>query len=161
MHDSQTEWHGTWSSADNNKWWIWLSALHFTLIRQTHISRDLLYLCFYYFHFVLPFLLLPSHRQFSRLCLRMTRQSFPNNINSLLHSVCQSCCSLPRFFVLQLTVSLGRDHPPLFASSSSLVTSEQFALSRMTFLSNGNAFHSSNCVPHTSGQLWRFNQSGF
>jgi len=32
VHDSLTEWHGTWKSAGNNRWWIWVSALHFTFI---------------------------------------------------------------------------------------------------------------------------------
>jgi hypothetical protein len=100
---------------------------------------------FFYFHFTFPFSLLPSHRKPlsqqnisipSRLCPRMTCQTFRNNINSLLHSVCQPCCPTP-CFLCSITYSIFGARPfPLFASSSLLVTSEQFALSRMTFLLN-------------------------
>jgi len=76
----------------------------------------------------------------SRLCPRTTCQTFRNNINSLLHSVSQPGCPTP-FFLCSITYSIFGARPfPLFASSSLLVTSEQFALSRMTFLLNINGF---------------------
>jgi hypothetical protein len=77
---------------------------HYTspsLVRPTFHGFPLLLLFYYYFHFTFSFPLLPFHRKplsqqhisiQSRLCPRMTRQTFRNNIKSLLHSVCQPCC---------------------------------------------------------------------